>query len=491
LIADSKNHRLEIFKIVGDTRPALAQKQAQTPSIEFDSYIPASLSAKDLFYSSSLGLFALSDREGIIYHYKDVPQRYGDLDKETHIFRNPDAIAVLADGTMLVADTDHHRVQILAPDGTTKFQFGKMGSRTGQFNSPQGIVVNSKGNIFVADTQNDRVQIFNETGIFLNSFGTTSKSDKIHGPQKGYFLRPKALAVDSHDRIYVADFDNNRIQVFDENGEVLKSFGSKGNVPAQFDKPSDVAIDENDFLYVADQGNNRVQIFDAEGNYLTSFGSIGNGPSSFPELTGVAAHAGKIYVANEGQDQIKVFQLNKSSLAPQLDIVSKTEEKIFEAAIPEVKASEPAAKPAPEPAPKPLEAVKTDKTPANVEKTNPEESVVVAQKTQAQPESKETVKTSTPTKEAGNDPSRFYATKSFFLPPNFDRNNADQVQQVKLLTQFEAMRDLAGQLGIPNPEALAPYVKIEKEGYVNDGQFQMTVSVAKDIKITDQKGTKK
>jgi DNA-binding beta-propeller fold protein YncE len=79
---------------------------------------------------------------------------------------------------------------------------------------------------------------FDKDGKFLMSFGK-----KGMGP--GEFDMPHALAMDQEGRLYVADRQNNRIQVFDQNGKFIKQM-------FQFGRPSGIYIDKNDILYSAD-----------------------------------------------------------------------------------------------------------------------------------------------------------------------------------------------------------------------------------------------
>jgi DNA-binding beta-propeller fold protein YncE len=65
----------------------------------------------------------------------------------------------------------------------------------------------------------------------------------------GQFLVPHALALDSRGRLFVADRDNNRIQIFDQDGEFLDAW-------TQFGRPSGLFIDANDTLYVSDNQSN-------------------------------------------------------------------------------------------------------------------------------------------------------------------------------------------------------------------------------------------
>ncbi len=81
------------------------------------------------------------------------------------------------------------------------------------------------------------------------------------GTEDGQFLSPGAVAVDSSDKVYVADTNNNRIQKFDSDGTFITKWGSRGAGDGQFTHPNQAAIDSFGNVYVADGSNNRIQKF--------------------------------------------------------------------------------------------------------------------------------------------------------------------------------------------------------------------------------------
>jgi hypothetical protein len=104
------------------------------------------------------------------------------------------------------------------------------------------------------------------------------------------FNRPTDVAWDAAGNIYVSDgYGNSRIAKFDKNGVFIKSWGSRGTAPGQFNIPHTLAIDAKGLVYVGDRGNNRIQVFDGDGNYKTSFINVGapsaicitNGPTQY------------------------------------------------------------------------------------------------------------------------------------------------------------------------------------------------------------------
>jgi DNA-binding beta-propeller fold protein YncE len=166
------------------------------------------------------------------------------------MFVFPHGIAVDPDGNVWVADADGkngkgHQVVKFSPTGKVLLTLGKAGmpgDAPGFFNRPSGVAIARNGDVFIADghggDSNARVVKFSKAGKFLAAWGKK-------GTASGEFDTPHAIAVDSQERVYVADRANSRIQVFDANGKFLADW-------KQFGRPSGVYIDAKDTIYVAD-----------------------------------------------------------------------------------------------------------------------------------------------------------------------------------------------------------------------------------------------
>ena len=145
-------------------------------------------------------------------------------------------------------------------NAVTESTFGSKGYGNGEFNSPLGVAVDSKDRIIVADTNNHRIQIFDSDGNFVSSFGSLGSGD-------GRFDSPSGVATDSNDRIIVADYDNHRVQIFDSDGNFVSSFDITHVGHNNFGTASDVAVDSNDRIIVAEANNHRIQVFDSDGTH--------------------------------------------------------------------------------------------------------------------------------------------------------------------------------------------------------------------------------
>ena len=96
-------------------------------------------------------------------------------------------------------------------------------------------------------------------------------------PAQPYILnRPTDVAWDAAENIYISDgYGNSRVVKYDKNGRFIKDIGVKGTAPGQFDNPHSIAADSSGKIYVADRNNGRIQVFDTDLTYLKSYDNVG------------------------------------------------------------------------------------------------------------------------------------------------------------------------------------------------------------------------
>lgn len=177
----------------------------------------------------------------------------------------------------------------------------KGNDRDGIFNGPAGIRIGTDGNLYSLDIANNRVQIFDTSGNLIRIFGTPGTGD-------GEFNSPSYIALDSSNNIYVSDTTNQRVQKFTSTGTFLLKFGTNGNGDGGFQGPSGIAIDSTNRIWVVDSGNFRVQVFDSSGNFQFKFGSTGSGNGQFNYPRGLFIDSNdKVYVADDGNHRIQIF----------------------------------------------------------------------------------------------------------------------------------------------------------------------------------------
>jgi sugar lactone lactonase YvrE len=168
----------------------------------------------------------------------------------------PHGLHVDRDGNVWVTDGlgkdgKGHQVFKFSPEGQVLLTLGKAGiagNGPDEFNAPSAVYVAPNGDIFVADghggNTNARIVKFNKDGKLIKTWGK-----KGSGP--GEIDIPHTLAMDSRGRLFVGDRQNNRIQIFDQDGNYVDQW-------FQFSRPSGVFIDKNDIIYVADSESESV-----------------------------------------------------------------------------------------------------------------------------------------------------------------------------------------------------------------------------------------
>lgn len=120
--------------------------------------------------------------------------------------------------------------------------------------------------LYVADSDNNRINVFNtQTGAGVRRWPSSTSS----GTGNGQFNNPQGIDIDQNQYVYVADTDNHRIQKFDLEGNFISKWTTASDEDDDLNYPIDVAVDQlNGNVWVADRGNKRVVKFDSDGNFI-------------------------------------------------------------------------------------------------------------------------------------------------------------------------------------------------------------------------------
>jgi sugar lactone lactonase YvrE/TPR repeat protein len=227
--------------------------------------------------------------------------------------RNPVAVAVDQNGMPWVFDKEESQLLKLDQGGNILLKVGSSGSREGYFSKPKDICLSKDGSIYVADTNNDRIQVFNGDGVFLNAFTKGADGQLIESPV--------ALDQDAKGNLYVLLDSRNMVVVLSPNGDVLREFGGKPPGTGTFESPVSLAVAGNE-LMVLDAGSSSIKVFTLTGEFKREFGSKGEGKGDFKKPSSIAVFdGGSFIVSDSGNERLQEF-VTVSTPAPPVGLTA-------------------------------------------------------------------------------------------------------------------------------------------------------------------------
>jgi DNA-binding beta-propeller fold protein YncE len=214
-----------------------------------------------------------------------------------NLFTSPHGLRIDKDDNVWVTDNANHTITKFSHDGKVLMKLGEKdvpGEDDRHFNKPADIAFAPNGDFFIADGYgNSRVVKFDKGGKYLMAWGHKGKGE-------GEFNLPHAVRLDSKGNLYVADRENNRIQVFTQDGKYVRQFGGFA--------PYGLFITPDDRVFVADGRANRIRVMDLNGKVITSWGSPGAKPEDFNLPHGLTVAAdGSVYVTEINGKRVQKF----------------------------------------------------------------------------------------------------------------------------------------------------------------------------------------
>ena len=228
----------------------------------------------------------------------------------------PRGVAIDQAGNIFIADSGNDVIRVVTPDGiintvagngTRGFSGDNGPAMSAKLSYPVAVAVDANGNLLIADRYNNRIRMVNSSGVI-----TTLIAAPISDP--------RGVAVDSACNVLVSDSGNNRVRMITPGGAVTTitgsaaGFGGDGGpaTAARLALPIQVAADGIGNVFIADRGNYRVRRINAGGIIDTVAGTSDDGRSAslaqlnFPNVIAVDG-SGNLFIADTDSQRIRAI----------------------------------------------------------------------------------------------------------------------------------------------------------------------------------------
>ena len=179
-------------------------------------------------------------------------------------FGNASSFSIGSDGSLFVLDEGNNALTQFASDGSTIKTIGGKGWGNFEFDQPAGVCSSFPLNIYVADYNNRRVQQFDRKLNYVQSL----TDQNLPSTYSGEFY-PNGCAISSQGELFILEAQGKRVLKFDQNQNFQAEFGSYSAGAGTLSDPRDITMAPSDRIFVLDA--HQVIGYDVFGNYLNSF----------------------------------------------------------------------------------------------------------------------------------------------------------------------------------------------------------------------------
>ena len=271
-----------------------------------------------LAFDSSGKIYAADQAVGAIFVFDAEKKGEVQLIKngEDARFGLINGLAVDDNDRIFVSDIKTHRVLVIG--ATSHKEEGSFGADI--LIRPGGMAIDVENRfLYVVDTQNDVVDVFDADNFkLLRKLGVPGKKHLLTDP--GTFSLPTNVAVDKDGDVYVTDTLNDRVEIFDADGNFITMFGKNGDGPGSLSRPKGIAVDSDKHIWIADAVQQRVKVFNREGQLLIYFGQPGNWPGQFSALYDIAIDQkfNRVITSEQFPGRVQMFRYVTDTEADQL-----------------------------------------------------------------------------------------------------------------------------------------------------------------------------
>ena len=249
-VVDGVNNKIKIFSLNGEFVSSFGRKGSAEGQFQYPLGIDIDNKGRVYIADSGNSRIQIFNSTGDFISKIDVPSKTG---------KPADPTDIAVDSTRnrcYVVDNDHHHI-LVYDLATSKLinTYGTVGTQRREFRYPFLMTLGKEQYLYIVDVINTRVQVLNPEGAYVTDIGGW-------GVEKGEFYRPKGVAVDAKNRVYVSDSHMGVIQVFESTGEFVSAVGDpEYKRVRKFKTPIGIFIDDRNRLYVVEMFAQKVSVY--------------------------------------------------------------------------------------------------------------------------------------------------------------------------------------------------------------------------------------
>ncbi len=191
---------------------------------------------------------------------------------------------------------------------------GRQGTAGMGFSAPIGVAVGKDDMLYVANRNQPRITKTTLDQEFIAEF-CRGIPEQPGAPFPSSKMWITAIALDNDENVYTTDEWHNAVIVYNKDGELLKTWGEKGEEEGKFNGPSGMAFDAEDNIWIVNSISSRIQKFTKDGQYLGGFGVQGSGEGELDMPWGITIdNKGDIYLADWNNHRVQKFSPNGAHL---------------------------------------------------------------------------------------------------------------------------------------------------------------------------------
>ncbi len=212
----------------------------------------------------------------------------------------PVGLAIGPNGALYVSDLLSSKVSVFSPGGQFLFFFGKNEEGGNPFKAPVGLQYRD-GYFYVSDVGKSKVMVLGLDGSLVRELGNG------YGFGQGNLAYASYACIDAEGNVWVSDSNNSRVQVFDRSGAVAKIMYLTTE-KSDMSLPRGVAHDHLGYLHVANALGHRIDVINQAGKRVFSYGESGTQPGQFGFPNGISIAGKMIYITDRANNRVQIWE---------------------------------------------------------------------------------------------------------------------------------------------------------------------------------------